>query len=415
MNSPSHLHGHLIRISLDEAGPEELLSRIPLGAPATEGGIAEEQLQDLLFRNPGALPIFSIDASYADTVPICRELSTPAGFVDSLFVNSLGRITLAEFKLWRNPQARGEVIGQILDYTREIASWSYEDLQREVSKTLKTKGNVLFDLVRAKAPQTDEAEFVDRVTRHLRRGEFLLLIIGDGIRESAENIVSFVQKYSGLHFNLALVEAALYGDKDNTVIVQPRVLARTEIVQRIVLEEGLTPQLIDENEGEMDDVLSDLEQENLRFWTAVLQDLAFSDTTIEVPNATKEGALYVKVRNSGYGDWGLNFVGYLYRKSRGIGCYLSCRSGVAAAERTFEVIEGSMEDLREELGEDLECWNNQAGRPRLGFKSQTRFPFSVGERSSQAFEESVAWMRDHLDLLVSTLHPKLQQMISPDG
>ena len=415
MNSPSQLHGHLIRISFDEARPEELLSRIPLGAPVTEGGIAEEQLQDLLFRNPGALPISSIDASYADTVPICRELSTPAGFVDALFVNSLGRITLAEFKLWRNPQARREVIGQILDYTREIASWSYEDLQREVSKTLKTKGNVLFDLVRAKVPQTDEAEFVDRVTRHLRRGEFLLLIIGDGIRESAENIVSFVQKYSGLHFNLALVEATLYRDKDNTVIVQPRVLARTEIIQRIVLGEGLSPQLIDENEGEMDDVLSDLEQENLRFWSAVLRDFDFSDVTVEIPDATKEGAFFVKVRNSGFGDWGLTFVGYLYRQNRGIGCYLSCRTGIATAERIFKEIEGSTEDLREELGEDLECWNDQAGRPRLGFRTQTRFPFKVGDRSSQDFDESVTWMRDHLDLLVSTLHPKLQQMISPDA
>lgn len=50
------------------------------------------------------------------------------------------------------------------------------------------------------------------VARHLRRGEFLLLIIGDGIREGVESIVDFVQRHSGLHFNLALVEAALYRD-----------------------------------------------------------------------------------------------------------------------------------------------------------------------------------------------------------
>ena len=45
------------------------------------------------------------------------------------------------------------------------------------------KGNVPFELVREQAPGVDEAEFVDNVARHLRRGEFLLLIIGDGIRE----------------------------------------------------------------------------------------------------------------------------------------------------------------------------------------------------------------------------------------
>ena len=285
--------------------------------------------------------------------------------MDALFVNPLGKITIAEFKLWRNPQARREVIGQILDYTREIASWSYEDLQREVSKTLRKGGNVLFDLVRASAPETDEAEFVDRVTRHLQRGEFLLLIIGDGIRESAENIVGFVQKHSGLHFNLALVEAALYRDRDNSVIVQPRVLARTEIIQRIVLEEGITPRFIDETDERIDDVLSDLEQENLRFWTAVLKDFQFSDTTVEVPEITKESTIYVRVLNSGHGDWALNFAGFLYRQRKEMGCYLTCRRDEAVAERIYGEIENSWEDVRTELGQDFRCWRNNKGNPRM--------------------------------------------------
>ena len=99
--------------------------------------------------------------------------------------------------------ATRKVVGQILDYAKELASWGYSDLQREVSRTLKRKGNVLYELIREHAPEVNEAEFVDNVTRHLRRGEFLLLIVGDGIREDVENIVDFVQRHSGLHFNLA--------------------------------------------------------------------------------------------------------------------------------------------------------------------------------------------------------------------
>ena len=94
----------LIRLHLNQDHPVQLLPRIPLGTPASDGGMSEEQLQDLLFRNPQALPIPSIDAGYADTVPICRELSTAAGYVDALFINALGKITLAGFKLWRNPR-----------------------------------------------------------------------------------------------------------------------------------------------------------------------------------------------------------------------------------------------------------------------------------------------------------------------
>ena len=114
-----------------------------MAASATDRKFDESFLQDLLFRFPETLPISNIDAAYAGAVPVCRELWTSAGYVDALYVNALGRLTLAEFKLWRNPQARREVIGQILDYTKELASWSYEDLQREVSKALQKKGNVL--------------------------------------------------------------------------------------------------------------------------------------------------------------------------------------------------------------------------------------------------------------------------------
>ncbi len=181
-----------------------------------------------------------MDAAYQDPVPVCRELSVPAGSVDALYVNGLGRLTLCEFKLWRNPQARREVIGQILDYAKDLASWSYEDLQRQVSLARGEQGaNVLYELVAERDSDIVEADFIDNVTRHLRRGEFLLLVVGDGIREGVEEIVDFIGRHSGLHFNLALVEAALYSDGANRLIVQPRVLARTEIWRRFVLDDGV--------------------------------------------------------------------------------------------------------------------------------------------------------------------------------
>ena len=252
----------------------------------------ESSLRDLMFRFPRSLPVAAIDAAYSDPVPICRELYTPAGYVDALYINALGRLILAEFKLWRNPQARREVIGQILDYTKELASWRYEDLQREVSRALKRTGNVPYELVRAQAPDVDEKEFVDNVSRHLRRGEFLLLIVGDGIREGVENIVNFVQSHSGLHFNLALVEAALYRDTVNRIIVQPRVLTRTEVVRRVVVEGGFVEDLTAEVE-------TTLARPTItrRTLDSRAQTYAFSDVTVELPEGRRQ--LYVKVQRSG--------------------------------------------------------------------------------------------------------------------
>ena len=295
MSTANDAYGELIRLKPSGDSHEETLTRIPLGTPMAQGSIDESTLQDLLFRYPRTLPIAAIDAAYDSAVPVCRELSTPAGYV-----NALGRLTLAEFKLWRNPQARREVIGEILDYAKEIASWSYEDLQREVSRALKRPGNVLFDLVRATDPDVEEGVFVDNVTRHLRRGEFLLLFIGDGIREGVENIVDFVQQHSGLHYNLALVEAAPY---DN-------------------------------------------------------------------------------VRNSGFGDWGLSFVGYLYRSSSHIGCYLTCRKDIPQAVRVFEQIEASLPELRQKMGDDLRTWEsnpNAGSRIYMTRAIDRKRPVDTGE------------------------------------
>jgi len=104
MEEHSRTHGDLIRLDPDDLTSARTLSRVPLGTPAADGGITESLLRDLLFRFPEALPITAIDTAYAGVVPICRELATSAGYVDALYVNSPGRLTLAEFKLWRNPR-----------------------------------------------------------------------------------------------------------------------------------------------------------------------------------------------------------------------------------------------------------------------------------------------------------------------
>lgn len=413
METRNQSYGNLISLDPDK-GKAETIQRMPLKTSVGSGGIDEALLQDLLFRFPETLPVATIDASYGGVVPVCRELATSAGYVDALYVNQLGRLMLAEFKLWRNPQARREVIGQILDYTQAIASWNYEDLQREVSKALGRKGNVLFELVRERFPGLDEAEFVDNVTRKLRRGEFLLLIIGDGIREGVENIVNFVQRHSGLHFNLALIEAALYRDKDSRIIVQPRVLARTEIVRRVVFDSGDVPGPDSGPPKEANDALSDLERQNVEFWKAVLDDYSFSDVTVEIPAATKESALFVRVANSGFNDWGLSLVGYLSRSGQ-IGCYLACRKNIPRAVRVFNQVQELLDELREELGDSLQSWTNQAGRPRIGFRRKARFPLLSGGDELSDFSDAVRWMRDHLDRLVSALHPRLQRMLRADN
>ena len=88
--------------------------------------------------------------------------------------------------------------------------------------------------------EIDEASFIDAVSRNLRRGRFLLLIVGDGIREGVESMTEFLQQYAGLHFTLAIVELALFEVPTGGYLAQPRVLARTTNIDRgiVTVDDG---------------------------------------------------------------------------------------------------------------------------------------------------------------------------------
>jgi hypothetical protein len=73
---------------------------------------------------------------------------------------------------------------------------------------------------------------VDAVSRNLRLGRMLLLIVGDGIREGVESLWSFLQLYAGFHFTLGIVEMPVFRLPDGGLIVHPRVLARTVNIER---------------------------------------------------------------------------------------------------------------------------------------------------------------------------------------
>jgi hypothetical protein len=151
--------------------PVQRLERLPLGSLG-DGRFDEAWLQRLVFDAPGVLPISEIDPSFGPLTPLCRELGTRAGSVDVVFANPDGLLTLVECKLWRNPQARREVVGQILDYAKELGRWDYGDLQREVSKSAKVSGNSPYLAVQGHHPHLDEARFVDDVSRE-RGAEYL--------------------------------------------------------------------------------------------------------------------------------------------------------------------------------------------------------------------------------------------------
>jgi hypothetical protein len=200
--------------------------------PFSEKTFDESWLQELLFNHPGLIPFHDIEPIFSDSIPLVRELPTAAGPLDLLYINSKGFLTLVETKLWRNPEARRSVVAQLIDYAKEMAVWSYEDLIKALRKAgMKSSSDPLIDLFREmEGEEFDDRRFIDQVSSNLLQGRSLLLIIGDGIQEGVEHMVSFLQQTPQLGFNLALVEIGLFREQpenDELLVVQPRILART--------------------------------------------------------------------------------------------------------------------------------------------------------------------------------------------
>ena len=214
------------------------LTRIPLGGQSDDN-FSEDWLQQQLFTHPDLLPVEDIDPVFGPLTPLCRELSTPAGYLDNLYINSLGLLTLAECKLWRNPQARREVVGQILDCAAQLSRWDYETLEKAIGVRLNQAGFSLYQFLRMQGVKAGpEAMFIDNVSRNLRRGRFLLLIVGDGIREQVEAIGEFLQNQAHLNFSFALVEINVYQLPEalgSAKLMAPRILARTVELERAVV------------------------------------------------------------------------------------------------------------------------------------------------------------------------------------
>ena len=224
----------------------KLLPRFHFSKNASESAPYDEAwLQRLIMSQPSLLPIDQIEPAFADMVPICIELPVRSLYLDNLFVTPNGDLALVECKLWRNPEARRQVVAQIIEYAQEMSAWTYEILQKAIDRTkpLNTSGETesrnLYELVSLKGG-IDESAFHDAVSRNLRRGRFLLLIVGDGIREGVESLTDFLQKHAGFHFTLGIVELALFEVPTGGYLVQPRVLARTTNVDRgiVTMDEG---------------------------------------------------------------------------------------------------------------------------------------------------------------------------------
>ena len=229
-----------------QQGQGQRLAQVPLGKPP----FRENVLQKLLAEHPEVLPINEIEPAFQPLIFLGREIPTRVGSIDLLYSTPAGYLTIVETKLWDNPEARRQVVAQIIDYATEISYWSFDELRAAIGKSQNENGDLpMIDIVeniKTKVDDLDQTNYIDSISRNLRKGNFLLLVVGNGIHEGVENISEYLQKNPSLHYSLALVELNLYRlnkDQDYPLYVQPRTLAKTIELVRAIVDIKAPPEL----------------------------------------------------------------------------------------------------------------------------------------------------------------------------
>lgn len=234
---------------IDKKGQARTIERLPKAHEEFD----ERYLQELLIKHPELLPINQLRDDVGRLLCIGREVPVgSSGAIDNLYLSTGGYPVIVETKLWRNPQARREVLSQVLDYIKEISSKDFEWFEKTWHNFSKTRygkqANLVSELDAMADDELDARIFVDRVNRALSRGDILAMIVGDGIETRLQQLVSHLCKDSAhLRYSLALVELACYrmnnARSNSDMLVVPKIIQEIEPVQRAYVRIDLAPGL----------------------------------------------------------------------------------------------------------------------------------------------------------------------------
>jgi hypothetical protein len=382
-------------------GSASLLERISLTGNAA-GQLNERWLQEALYAFPEALPVKEIDPHIGPLIPVCMEIETGSGPADIVFVTPTGQVVLVETKLWRNPQARREVVGQILDYAKQLTSWTYEVFEQKAALAARSEGKHLLNCLRKRHPEADETAFIDGVGRSLATGDFLLLIVGDGIRYGAEALVTFLERYGNLRFGLGLVEVAAYRLPDGQTLLLPRILAKTELLERTVLVGPSGPVTLQQvAQAEDAPVPNTSQREWFReFWGEFLQALHLDDASLMPIEPAKSTNQFFPMPPGGGMAWVSAYIAQSVGRG---GVYLKFAKAYDRGPEISEILESDRDAIDREVGARLR-WDRDGERLDLGVPHVTFADLNVPADRQRV----IAYLADMTQRMIRVLKPRLE-------
>jgi len=182
--------------------------------------------QEILANNPEIIcNIPELEIGEISTPLIIRELSTNRGSIDILYITSNSDIIIIETKLYRNPESHRAVVAQVIDYVKALT-------QIDVDSLLNNALNSQYSDNEFKP----DDYFISALRKNIVTGNFSVVIVGDNIHPNILGMTDSIQSAPHLAFTIYLVELAPRILDDNTILINPRLISKTNEVERSVIK-----------------------------------------------------------------------------------------------------------------------------------------------------------------------------------
>jgi len=195
------------------------------------GKTLEEALQTLIEKYPEGLPGKQMDPENEDPphfVLLRREMPIGGWSLDHLLVDQRGVLTLMETKLTQNPEARREVIGQILEYAANaVESWGNGRLREKATEFWVKQGWSVDDLLRKKfGDDLDVEDFWATVEETLEEGKLRLIVAADELRPEARRTIEYLSREMKRVQIFGLELRCYGGEEAGPMVLVPRLIGQ---------------------------------------------------------------------------------------------------------------------------------------------------------------------------------------------
>jgi hypothetical protein len=195
------------------------------------GTSLEDALQTLLQNYPRLIPGKQIEPD-SDAPPrfvlLRREMPVAGWSLDHLYVDQRGVLTLVETKLMQNPEARRDVIGQIIEYAANAAdAWGSGRARQHAAEFWRDKGRDLDEVLLETFNDLDIENLWSAVEDNLKLGKMRLIVAADELRPEVRRMIEYLNKEMQNTQVLGL-ELKCYGEDETSLVLVPRLVGQTQ-------------------------------------------------------------------------------------------------------------------------------------------------------------------------------------------